>query len=400
MYRKLLILLGFVFILAGCSNTYDTKIDTYKTAVLEKDTEALIDIIEMEDEPLTEDEAEGYLKLIHEQYDEESLTKELTELVDTLKKGTEEVVLSPKKQNDYSLLTVTKIENKDIRLSIPRYELATNFPEGQFPVKFGINDLTVNQPYMYEKVLGKSVPMVKSYSGNGKKGNTDVGFSIDIDFNKNADERVKLSGDLYAVEINLDNTRLPIKSVSVDGNDITDTKYDENIYYFKSDSKEVVLEVMSEYKGKDFTLDPVNFNPDFFETTIFELEVPEESLANIEQEIKDERAIDLQLKLLAVQSENALSNKEKDRNMMLKHRFADNELNTNYINYINEIADTNAKFTYEISKAEPIGEHSDYTYNVEVEITKNDEHLQTNNFTFKFIKKDDSMIIKEYTKNK
>lgn len=86
--------------------------------------------------------------------------------------------------------------------------------------------------------------------------------------------------------------------------------------------------------------------------------------------------------------------------MMLKHRFADNELNTNYINYINEIADTNAKFTYEISKAESIGEHSDYTYNVEVEITKKDDHLQTNNFTFKFIKKDDSMIIKEYTKNK
>src|SRR5699024_1582426 len=119
-----------------------------------------------------------------------------------------------------------------------------------------------------------------------------------------------------------------------------------------------------------------------------------------EQEIKDERAIDLALKLLAVQSENALSNKEKDRNMMLKHRFADNELNTNYINYINEIADTNAKFTYEISTAEPIGEHSDYTYKVAVEITKNDEHIQTKHFTFKFIKKDDNTIIKEYTKNK
>lgn len=121
------------------------------------------------------------------------------------------MVLSSKKQNDYSLLTITKIENKDIRLSIPRYEIATNFPEGKFPVKIGINDLTVKQPYMYEKVLGKSVPMVKSYSGNDKKGNTDVGFSIDIDFNKNADERVKLLGNLYAVEINLDNTRLSIK---------------------------------------------------------------------------------------------------------------------------------------------------------------------------------------------
>src|SRR5699024_2928163 len=165
MYRRLLILLGFILLLSACSNNYDTTMDTYKAAVLEKDTKALIDLIDMEDEPLTEDEAEGYLKLIHEQYDEESLTKELSELVDTLKKGTEEVVLSPKKQNDYSLLTVTKIENKDIRLSIPRYEIATNFPEGQFPVKIGINDLTVNQPYMYEKVLGKSVPMVKSYSG-------------------------------------------------------------------------------------------------------------------------------------------------------------------------------------------------------------------------------------------
>lgn len=55
MFKKLLFLLGFVLLLAGCCNSYEEKVDTYKTAVLEKDTKALIDLINMEDEPLTED---------------------------------------------------------------------------------------------------------------------------------------------------------------------------------------------------------------------------------------------------------------------------------------------------------------------------------------------------------
>lgn len=34
MYRKLLILLGFILLLSACSNNYDTTMDTYKAAVL------------------------------------------------------------------------------------------------------------------------------------------------------------------------------------------------------------------------------------------------------------------------------------------------------------------------------------------------------------------------------
>lgn len=398
MYRKLLILFGFVFILAGCSNTYDTKIDTYKTAVLEKDTEALIDIIEMEDEPLTSDEAEGYIALIHEQYDEAIFSEKLSEIIDSFKKGSEQEELSPKEGNDYSLLTVTKVGKNDISLTIPRYEVSTEFPEGQFPIKFGINDLTVDQPYPYKKMIGKTVPTITHISGKGKQGENDLNFTVDINFNKNGEERVILSGDLYAVEIKLNSTRYPVKAVSIDGTDITDSKHDEKTYYFKSDKQEVTAEITTEYMGKELVLAPVKFSPEFLEISTLEIEIPENELTRIEVEVKEDRDIELAISLLALHSRHALENESSSG--MLNYRFKDTQTFQEYFTYLNKFADSDAEFSYDVVKAEPVGKHSDFTYDVEFDLKKDGKHIETNAFTFKFTRKGNNMVVEEYTQNK
>jgi len=79
--KKLLSLLCFMvlsFLLVACGDKADEKLTSYKEAVLNEDSSALISLVEMENGGLTEDEAEAYFKLINEMYSKE----EFTDLVD------------------------------------------------------------------------------------------------------------------------------------------------------------------------------------------------------------------------------------------------------------------------------------------------------------------------------
>lgn len=55
-------------ILAGCDNRISDKLTSFKEAVNNEDTAALLNLVETEEGELTEDEAVAYIKLLNKMY--------------------------------------------------------------------------------------------------------------------------------------------------------------------------------------------------------------------------------------------------------------------------------------------------------------------------------------------
>ncbi len=75
---SLLCVMGLSLMLVACGNKAADNLTSYKEAVLNEDSSALISLVEMEDGELTEYEVEAYFKLINEMYSK----GEFTELID------------------------------------------------------------------------------------------------------------------------------------------------------------------------------------------------------------------------------------------------------------------------------------------------------------------------------
>lgn len=66
--KRILSIIIFCMILAGCDNRISDKLTSFKEAVNNEDTAALINLVETEEGELTEDEAVAYIKLLNEMY--------------------------------------------------------------------------------------------------------------------------------------------------------------------------------------------------------------------------------------------------------------------------------------------------------------------------------------------
>src|SRR5699024_3066530 len=141
MFKKLLILLGFTLLLAGCGGSEEkAAVEDFKNAVLDEDSEALINMAEMSMTDLTEEEAEGYFALIKDNYTEEEFEEALDEIIEDFKDDANSSSLYSTKREKYEIASF-QTRNDKLQVSIPRYNVTAEFPPGIYTIQYGPLDV-------------------------------------------------------------------------------------------------------------------------------------------------------------------------------------------------------------------------------------------------------------------
>ena len=199
--KRILSIIIFCMILAGCGNKISDKFTSFKEAVNNEDTAALINLVETEEGELTEDEAVAYIKLLNEMYSKDEFNALVDKEVERMEAKAKSGEIEPENDLGFEFL---QIENDDeIELVIPRYKIGLDLPSSTYKIKSGVNDLTVENPHgnNYQEI-GMYAPGIYEITGAAMKDTLEGEYKILIDFTKPQNERASISGNIYSFTIN------------------------------------------------------------------------------------------------------------------------------------------------------------------------------------------------------
>ena len=192
MFKKLLILLGFTLLLAGCGSSEETAVvEDFKKAVLDEDSEALINMAEMSMTDLTEEEAEGYFALIKDNYSEEEFEEAIDAIIDDFKDDANSSSLSSTKGERYEIASF-QTRNGELQVHIPRYSVTAEFPPGIYTIQYGPLEVQEWTDTTKRIHIGKIAPGITEYKATAEVRNEDKEFpyTLKINFNNPEDDRV------------------------------------------------------------------------------------------------------------------------------------------------------------------------------------------------------------------
>src|SRR5699024_3613388 len=198
---SLLCVMGLSLMLVACGNKAADNLTSYKEAVLNEDSSALISLVEMEDGELTEYEAEAYFKLINEMYSKGEFTGLIDKEIERMEAKAKSGKIKPDSDLEFEFLL---IENDgEVELEIPRYKTGLDLPSSTYQITAGVNDLTIENAHgnNYQEI-GVYVPGIYEIEGTATKDTVEGDYSISIDFTKSQNERASITGNIYSFTIN------------------------------------------------------------------------------------------------------------------------------------------------------------------------------------------------------
>ena len=392
---SLLCVMGLSFLLVACGDKADEKLTSYKEAVLNEDSSALISLVEMEDEELTEDEAEAYFKLINEMYSKEEFTELVDKEIERMEAKAKSGEIKPDSDLGFEFLL---IENDgEVELEIPRYKIGLDLPSSTYQITAGVNDLTIENAHgnNYQEI-GVYVPGIYEIEGTATKDTVEGDYSISIDFTKPKNERASIDGNIYSFRIDQGYSNTTIKKVFVNGEEVS--KNENDMYSVKLDNNMPTIKALVDYQGNEVESEEVKQELKYVGVNSVPLEIDESKIKDSEEDNLAEKRVNNTVTHLFDSSATVLSLTEADaavKKALIKNDFADNDVHAEYEKLIDKYAEKGTKFEFSVPKSTKVGnDKDDFTYEVESELTKDGKTVDTLKFEMEFVKKNDKMLIK------
>ena len=392
---SLLCVMGLSFLLVACGDKADEKLTSYKEAVLNEDSSALISLVEMEDEELTEDEAEAYFKLINEMYSKEEFTELVDKEIERMEAKAKSGEIKPDSDLGFEFLL---IENDgEVELEIPRYKIGLDLPSSTYQITAGVNDLTVENPHgnNYQEI-GVYVPGIYEIEGTATKDTVEGDYSISIDFTKPQNERASIDGNVYSFRIDQGYSNTTIKKVFVNGEEVS--KNENDMYSVKLDNNMPTMKALVDYQGNEVESEEVKQELKYVGVNSVPLEIDESKIKDSEEDNLAEKRVNNTVTHLFDSSATVLSLTEADaavKKALIKNDFADNDVHAEYEKLIDKYAEKGAKFQFSVPTTKKLSEDkNDFTYEVSSELTKDGKPVDILKFEMEFVKKNDKMLIK------
>ena len=393
--KRILAMVIFCLILAGCGNKAADNLTSYKEAVLNEDSSALISLVEMEDEELTEDEAEAYFKLINEMYSEEEFTELVDKEIERMEAKAKSGEIKPDSDLGFEFLL---IENDgEVELEIPRYKIGLDLPSSTYQITAGVNDLTVENPHgnNYQEI-GVYVPGIYKIEGTATKDTVEGDYSISIDFTKPQNERASIDGNVYSFRIDQGYSNTTIKKVFVNGEEVS--KNENDMYSVKLENNTPTIKTIIDFQGKEVESKEVKQDLKYIGINSIPLEIDESKLQEAEEDNKSSKGVENTITSLFEGTATGLSLTSADaavKKALIKNDFADNDVHAEYEKLIDKYAEKGAKFEFSVPKTKKLSEDkNDFTYEVSSELTKDGKPVDSLKFEMEFVKKNDKMLIK------
>lgn len=392
---SLLCFMGLSFLLVACGDKADAKLTSYKEAVLNEDSSALISLVEMENGELTEDEAEAYFKLINEMYSKEEFTELVDKEIERIEAKAKSGEIKPDSDLGFEFLL---IENDgEVELEIPRYKIGLDLPSSTYQIAAGVNDLTVENPHgnNYQEI-GVYVPGIYKIEGTATKDTVEGDYSISIDFTKPQNERASIDGNVYSFRIDQGYSNTTIKKVFVNGEEVS--KNENDMYSVKLDNNMPTIKVLVDYQGNEVESEEVKQELKYVGVNSVPLEIDESKIKDSEEDNLAEKRVNNTVTHLFDSSATVLSLTEADaavKKALIKNDFADNDVHAEYEKLIDKYSEKGAKFEFSVPTTKKLSEDkNDFTYEVSSELTKDGKPVDTLKFEMEFVKKNDKMLIK------
>lgn len=393
--KRILAIVIFCLILAGCGNKAADNLTSYKEAVLNEDSSALISLVEMEDEELTEDEAEAYFKLINEMYSKEEFTELVDKEIERMEAKAKSGEIKPDSDLGFEFLL---IENDgEVELEIPRYKIGLDLPSSTYQITTGVNDLTVENPHgnNYQEI-GVYVPGIYEIEGTATKDTVEGDYSISIDFTKPQNERASIDGNVYSFRIDQGYSNTTIKKVFVNGEEVS--KNENDMYSVKLENNTPTIKTIIDFQGKEVESKEVKQELKYIGINSIPLEIDESKLQEAEEDNKSSKGVENTITSLFEGTATGLSLTSADaavKKALIKNDFADNDVHAEYEKLIDKYAEKGAKFEFSVPTTKKLSEDkNDFTYEVSSELTKDGKPVDTLKFEMEFVKKNDKMLIK------
>lgn len=392
---SLLCVMGLSLMLVACGNKAADNLTSYKEAVLNEDSSALISLVEMEDGELTEYEAEAYFKLINEMYSKGEFTGLIDKEIERMEAKAKSGKIKPDSDLEFEFLL---IENDgEVELEIPRYKTGLDLPSSTYQITAGVNDLTIENAHgnNYQEI-GVYVPGIYEIEGTATKDTVEGDYSISIDFTKSQNERASITGNIYSFTINKGYTNTTVKKVFVNGEEVNKNENDN--YSVKLDNHTPTIKILVDYQGKEVESKEIKAELMYLGTNSVPLEIDESKILEAEDDNRAQKGIDNTLislfdgtaLRLPLTSADALVKKS-----LIYNYFSDNKIHSDYEKLVEKYSEKGAKFEFSVPKSTKVGnDKDDFTYEVETELTKDGKTVDTLKFEMEFVKKNDKMLIK------
>ena len=392
---SLLCVMGISFLLVACGDKADEKLTSYKEAVLNEDSSALISLLEMEDGELTEDEAEAYFKLINDMYSKEEFTELVDKEIERMEAKAKSGEIKPDSDLGFEFLL---IENDgEVELEIPRYKIGLDLPSSTYQITTGVNDLTVENPHgnNYQEI-GVYVPGIYEIEGTATKDTVEGDYSISIDFTKPQNERASIDGNVYSFRIDQGYSNTTIKKVFVNGEEVS--KNENDMYSVKLENNTPTIKTIIDFQGKEVESKEVKQELKYIGINSIPLEIDESKLQEAEEDNKSSKGVENTITSLFEGTATGLSLTSADaavKKALIKNDFADNDVHAEYEKLIDKYAEKGAKFEFSVPTTKKLSEDkNDFTYEVSSELTKDGKTVDSLKFEMEFVKKNDKMLIK------
>ena len=393
--KRILSIIIFCMILAGCGNKISDKLTSFKEAVNNEDTAALINLVETEEGELTEDEAVAYIKLLNEMYSKDEFNALVDKEVERMEAKAKSGEIEPENDLGFEFL---QIENDDeIELVIPRYKIGLDLPSSTYKIKSGVNDLTVENPHgnNYQEI-GMYAPGIYEITGAAMKDTLEGEYKILIDFTKPQNERASISGNIYSFTINKGYTNTTVKKVFVNGEEVNKNENDN--YSVKLDNHTPTIKILVDYQGKEVESKEIKAELMYLGTNSVPLEIDESKIEEAEEDNRAQKGIDNTLISLFEGTALGLPLTSADamiKKSLIDNYFSDNKIHSDYEKLVEKYSEKGAKFEFSVPKSTKVGnDKDDFTYEVESELTKDGKTVDTLKFEMEFVKKNDKMLIK------
>ena len=378
---NVIILALLVLVLTACGTSPKSTLDEYKEAVLNEDTDKLIELLSDEDVKVTEEEAVAHAKLVNEHYSEESLNRALEKIIQNIENI--EGDSSHNLPGEFRTIMVVESLDGEVILSVNREEVRAPLERAIFTYEFNGEELTVGDNENDHSVIDNLIPGIYSFEGMAEMNGIDFEMTVDVNFNEKDITRV--TDDAVILNFAVDNDfKVENQKIFAGDEEITDLS-NENVGYGPIFPNNTNVYFTGEYEGQTVRTNIARLDAKEQGTryVYVELSYDQNELTRIDRLVSEQEENEKNKNFNISRSESRITalydafeialkrNTRERQENILKDNFMNDNVPEKVLGYVDNHLDTENITDIEIIKQELVEQSDDTSelkYNVEIEI--------------------------------
>ncbi|WP_017547939.1 TcaA 3rd/4th domain-containing protein [Salinicoccus carnicancri] len=386
-------------VLAACGNEAESVVSEYEEAVINEDYGALREILSDEDIQVTEDEAAGHVRLIKDEYSEESFRRALENMAESA--GESDGDMESDLLGEGGAISTLEKEDGEISMEVERHEVFADLQRAAFTYSFDGEEYTIGSPEEETTLLDNFIPGIYEIRGEGEMNGETFDMTLLVNFNGSSQKTVTVKDDMGILYTNIASDQgLDNLKVYANGTDVTGLEFERGGYGPVSAKDPVEVHAEGEIEGQVIQTDTVEVGPrgESERTLRADLEFDHEEIEAIQDEAREEEQAAKDSEHAKEKTEEEISkfyeeleksfnaDSEMTQTSSLRFSFSDTTVPDNVLELVRPALETETEYEIEAGNLELIEhkeDNSELTYEVDVNIKEDGSaNKQTHRVTF------------------